>query len=90
MESVEQWKSEVIDRKDDLPVIIQFSASWCQPCQILRPVLENMIEDLKGEILYFYIDIAKFPVLTDILKVSLRFLNFFFVRFMSFPMCSQS
>lgn len=42
------WKQEVLDC--DLPVIVDFFATWCGPCKLLGPVLEEIAaerEDIK-------------------------------------------
>ena len=71
LDSLEQWQTEVLGRKDHLPVIVQFSSSWCRPCQVLRPVLESLVDEQHGDVLYYYVDIGKFPGLTELFKVRL-------------------
>ena len=46
--------------KDELAVI-QFSASWCSPCQILRPIMQKLSETggFKKKIKFYYADIEK-------------------------------
>lgn len=39
----ENFKSEVLE--SDVPVLVDFSATWCPPCQALRPTLEEMAEN---------------------------------------------
>jgi len=40
------FKSEVLDSR--LPVIVDFWAPWCRPCQMLGPTIEELHHDLDG------------------------------------------
>ena len=37
--------------------ILQFSATWCQPCKVLRPVMEKLSEEYKDRANFYYGDI---------------------------------
>tara|TARA_B100000579_G_scaffold406980_1_gene393863 strand:+ start:868 stop:1185 length:318 start_codon:yes stop_codon:yes gene_type:complete len=37
--------------------ILQFSASWCQPCKILKPIMEKLSEEYKDKANFYYADI---------------------------------
>ncbi|GLH06316.1 Thioredoxin-T [Gryllus bimaculatus] len=39
------------------PVIVDFFATWCNPCRMLTPRLETVIEEQKGKVLLAKVDI---------------------------------
>lgn len=43
MDSVAELEFDEIINKDDL-TIIDFSATWCMPCRMLKPILERVVE----------------------------------------------
>jgi len=40
------FKNEVLEA--DVPVIVDFWASWCRPCMMLGPIIEEIAKDLEG------------------------------------------
>ncbi len=42
------FQSEVLD--SDMPILVDFWAPWCAPCNILGPVIEELAEEYKGKI----------------------------------------
>ena len=46
--------------KDKLS-LVQFSASWCQPCQMIKPIVEKISENLSEKIDCYYHDIESEP-----------------------------
>ena len=37
--------------------ILQYSASWCKPCQNLKPIMEKLSEEFKDKANFYYADI---------------------------------
>lgn len=39
------WKREVLDSRE--PVLVDFWAAWCRPCQMMHSTLANLAHDFK-------------------------------------------
>ena len=39
------------------PVLVDFSATWCQPCKALAPVIEALAQEYDGQLLVRKVDI---------------------------------
>ena len=56
---MENFKDEDFDSKikSEPVTVVQFSASWCAPCQQLRPIMEKLSIEYKDKMKTFYADI---------------------------------
>ncbi|MYS20959.1 thioredoxin [Streptomyces sp. DvalAA-14] len=53
----------------DLPVLVDLWATWCGPCRMVSPALEQVAEDLAGRIKLVKVDIDKSPALAQRFEV---------------------
>ncbi len=44
----DNFSSEVLS--SDLPVLVDFWAPWCMPCQMMAPILDELAADLDGKV----------------------------------------
>jgi thioredoxin 1 len=49
------WKTEVLEA--GLPVVVDFWASWCGPCRMIAPILDELSEELAGKIKVAKVDV---------------------------------
>lgn len=40
----------VLERSHQVPVVVLFTAPWCQPCQTLKPLLEEAASARQGKV----------------------------------------
>jgi len=43
--------------KSDIPVLVDFSAAWCGPCQRLKPIIEELATEYAGRVKVAHVDI---------------------------------
>ena len=49
------FKSEVL--KSTIPVMVDFTATWCGPCKMLDPVVTQLSQEWEGKVKVFKLDV---------------------------------
>lgn len=52
-------QTEILDA--DKLAILDFSATWCQPCKKLEPILKELATEYEGKAVIGHCDVAKAP-----------------------------
>ena len=51
--------------QSDRPVLVDFYATWCGPCQMMSPILEQVNAQLQGQLKVVKIDTDRYPQLAS-------------------------
>ena len=54
----------------DKPAIVDFTATWCGPCQRIAPILESLAKEYDGKIVVYKVDVDKERELAKAFNVS--------------------
>jgi len=49
------FESEVL--KSDVPVLVDFTATWCGPCKALAPIVDKIADEFEGKVKVGKLDI---------------------------------
>jgi len=52
----QEFQSIVIDNSFKQPVLVDFWADWCEPCKVLAPLLEKLVDEYAGKLILAKVD----------------------------------
>lgn len=58
----QNFETEVLS--SDIPVLVDFTATWCGPCKALAPIVEKLADEFEGKVKVGKLDIDESPGVT--------------------------
>ena len=56
------FQAEVLNAQD--PVLVDFTAVWCQPCRMVDPIVKQLAQDWDGKVKVVKLDVDDNPQVT--------------------------
>jgi thioredoxin 1 len=55
----QDWQKKVTESQ--LPVVVDFTATWCGPCKFVAPIVEQLSQEMAGKVSFGKLDIDQSP-----------------------------
>ncbi len=63
----ENFSRQVLE--NDLPVFVDFWGSWCPPCKMVEPVIEELAEELNEKLIIGKLNVDQNPLTRSMFKI---------------------
>ncbi|MGD1954014.1 MAG: thioredoxin [Sphingomonadales bacterium] len=67
--TAQDFMAEVIEESQKRPVLVDFWATWCQPCKTLTPIIESAVAATNGQVRLAKVDLDQNQMLAQQLQV---------------------
>lgn len=65
--STADFEGEVL--LSEAPVVVDFYATWCMPCQFLSPALDRLAQEYAGRVRFVKVDVDQEPELASLHEI---------------------
>jgi thioredoxin len=57
----DSFRQGAVERSWSQPVVVDFHAGWCGPCQTQGPILEEVVRELNGAVVLAHVSVDQAP-----------------------------